>query len=41
MLGLAAARRIFRLISRETLTRLVALLLLATGASLVVRALGG
>jgi uncharacterized membrane protein YfcA len=39
MLGLAAARRIFRLISRETLTRLVALLLLVTGASLVVRAL--
>jgi uncharacterized membrane protein YfcA len=40
MLGLAAARRIFRMISRETLTRLVALLLLATGGSLVVRALG-
>jgi uncharacterized membrane protein YfcA len=40
MLGLAVARRIFQLISRETLTRLVALLLLVTGASLVVRALG-
>jgi uncharacterized membrane protein YfcA len=41
MLGLAVARRIFGRISRATLTRLVALLLLATGASLVVRALGG
>jgi uncharacterized membrane protein YfcA len=40
MLGLAVARRIFGVISRATLTRLVALLLLATGASLVVRALG-
>jgi uncharacterized membrane protein YfcA len=40
MLGLAVARRIFGVISRETLTRLVALLLLATGASLVLRALG-
>jgi len=41
MLGLAAATRLFRRISRTTLTRLVALLLLATGGSLVVRALGG
>jgi hypothetical protein len=41
MLGLAVARRIFGMISRETLMRLVALLLLATGGSLVVRALGG
>jgi uncharacterized membrane protein YfcA len=40
MLGLAVARRIFRLIARETLARLVALLLLATGGSLVARALG-
>jgi hypothetical protein len=40
MLGLAVARRIFGVISRATLTRVVALLLLATGASLVVRALG-
>jgi uncharacterized membrane protein YfcA len=39
-LGLAAARRIFTRISRELLTRLVALLLLATGVSLVMRALG-
>jgi uncharacterized membrane protein YfcA len=40
MLGLAVARRVFRLIARETLARLVALLLLATGGSLVARALG-
>jgi uncharacterized membrane protein YfcA len=40
MLGLAVARRVFGLIARETLARLVALLLLATGGSLVVRALG-
>jgi hypothetical protein len=39
-LGLAVARRIFGVISRETLARFVALLLLATGGSLVVRALG-
>jgi uncharacterized membrane protein YfcA len=40
MLGLSAAARIFRRVSRATLTRLVALLLLATGGSLLVRALG-
>jgi hypothetical protein len=40
MLGLAAAVRIFRRVSRTTLTRLVALALLATGGSLLVRALG-
>jgi uncharacterized membrane protein YfcA len=40
MLGLAVARRIFGVVARETLMRLVALLLLATGGSLVVRALG-
>jgi uncharacterized membrane protein YfcA len=37
--GLAVAARIFRLVSREVLTRLVALLLLATGVSLIFRAL--
>jgi uncharacterized membrane protein YfcA len=37
--GIAVATRIFRWISRETLARLVALLLLATGVSLVARAL--
>jgi uncharacterized membrane protein YfcA len=37
--GIAVATRIFRWISRETLARLVALLLLASGVSLVVRAL--
>ena len=38
--GIAVATRIFRWISRETLTKLVALLLLVTGISLVVRAVG-
>lgn len=38
--GLAVARHIFRRVSRETLTRLVALMLLASGASLIARALG-
>ncbi len=37
--GIAVATRIFRLISRETLARLVALMLLAMGVSLVARAL--
>jgi hypothetical protein len=37
--GIAVATRVFRVISRETLARLVALLLLATGVSLVARAL--
>lgn len=40
MLGIALARRIFRRISREQLLRAVAVVLLGTGASLVVRALG-
>jgi uncharacterized membrane protein YfcA len=31
---------LFRRVSRETLTRLVALMLLASGASLIARALG-
>ena len=39
LVGIAVATRIFRRISRETLARLVGLLLLATGGSLVVRAL--
>jgi len=38
--GLTVARHIFRRVSRETLTRLVALMLLASGASLIARALG-
>jgi uncharacterized membrane protein YfcA len=37
--GIAVATRVFRVISREALARLVALMLLATGASLVARAL--
>ena len=37
--GIAVATRVFRLISRETLARLVGLMLLATGVSLVARAL--
>jgi uncharacterized membrane protein YfcA len=37
--GIAVAARIFRLISREALARLVALMLFATGVSLVGRAL--
>jgi uncharacterized membrane protein YfcA len=37
--GIAVATRIFRWISRETLARLVSLLLLVSGVSLVVRAL--
>jgi uncharacterized membrane protein YfcA len=40
LLGLSTAVRIFRRVSRTTLIRLVALLLLATGGSLLVRALG-
>ena len=39
-LGIAVARRIFRRISRETLMRAVTLMLLASGGSLVFRALG-
>jgi uncharacterized membrane protein YfcA len=38
LLGIWVARRIFRRISREALMRAVALLLLASGASLVFRA---
>ena len=38
--GLAVARHIFRRVSREALTRLVAVMLLASGASLIARALG-
>jgi len=38
--GLAVARHVFRRVSREMLTRLVALMLLASGASLIARALG-
>ncbi len=38
--GLWAAGHLFRRISRETLLRAVALMLLASGASLVLRALG-
>ena len=37
--GLWAAGHLFRRISRETLMRVVALMLLASGASLIVRAL--
>ena len=37
--GIAVATRVFRVISREALARLVALMLLATGVSLVARAL--
>ena len=38
--GLWAAGHLFRRISRETLMRVVALMLLASGASLVLRSLG-
>jgi uncharacterized protein len=38
--GIYVARKIFKRVNRETLLRAVALLLLASGASLVVRALG-
>ena len=38
--GIALSRRVFRLISRDTLLRAVTVILLASGASLVVRALG-
>ena len=37
-IGIAVARRVYRLISREALMKAVALMLLATGASLVLRA---
>ena len=40
LLGIWAASHLFRRISRETLMRAVALMLLASGASLIVRALG-
>lgn len=40
MLGIAVARRMYLKISREQLLRMVAVVLLATGGSLVVRALG-
>jgi uncharacterized membrane protein YfcA len=39
LIAVALATRVFRRVSRELLLRLVALLLLATGASLIVRAL--
>jgi len=38
--GIEVSRRVFRLISREGLLRAVTVMLLATGASLIVRALG-
>jgi uncharacterized membrane protein YfcA len=38
LLGIWVARKIFRRISRDALMRAVALLLLATGASLISRA---
>lgn len=38
-IGIAVSRRLFRLISRDTLLRAVTLMLLASGGSLVVRAL--
>ena len=38
--GIAVSRRVFRLISREALLRAVTVMLLASGASLIVRALG-
>jgi uncharacterized protein len=38
--GIAVSRRVFRLISRDALLRAVTVMLLASGASLVVRALG-
>jgi uncharacterized membrane protein YfcA len=38
--GIYIASRVFRLISREALMRAVGVLLLATGASLLVRGLG-
>ena len=40
LLGIWAASHLFRRISRETLMRAVALMLLASGASLVLRSLG-
>lgn len=40
LLAIVLTSRFFRHISRELLLKLVALLLLATGASLIVRALG-
>jgi uncharacterized membrane protein YfcA len=40
LVAVALATRVFRRVSRELLLRLIALLLLATGASLIVRALG-
>ena len=39
-IGISTASRLFRRIRRETLMRAVALMLLASGGSLVVRALG-
>jgi uncharacterized protein len=38
--GIAVSRRVFRLISRDALLRAVTVMLLASGASLIVRALG-
>ncbi len=38
--GIMVSRRVFRLISRDTLLRAVTVMLLASGASLIVRALG-
>ena len=38
--GVSVASRLFRRVSHELLLRLVALLLLATGGSLIARALG-
>jgi len=40
LLGISVARRLFLKISRETLLRAVSLMLLASGGSLVWRALG-
>jgi uncharacterized membrane protein YfcA len=40
LLGIAVARRLFLRISRDTLLRAVTLMLLASGASLVWRAIG-
>lgn len=39
-IGIAVSRRLFRTISRDTLLRAVTVMLLASGASLIVRALG-
>jgi len=38
--GIMVSRRVFRLISRDTLLRAVTVMLLASGGSLILRALG-